>query len=169
MLKKKMWQISSMHLGCRALQISNSPWPCPESYIYAIPGYASDQPVLKSRGFVVDVFKQTTSRIAGLGNNPKSQERAFELGATLGSLLGCQVRLLDLINVVIIWFARWEFPMQLSYPSHFWIWSLNWYFHLFFCCQGGPGTLLSCFQEIEDGFDILDATDYGPYPNIDKV
>jgi len=59
----------------------------------------------------------------GLGNNPKSQERAFELGATLGNLLGC---------------------------------------------QGGAGALLSCFQEIEDGFDILDATDYGPYPNIDK-
>ena len=35
--------------------------------------------------------------------------------------------------------------------------------------QGGPGTLLSCMQEVEDGFDILDATDYGPYPNIDKV
>ena len=29
--------------------------------------------------------------------------------------------------------------------------------------------MLSCLQEIEDGFDILDATDYGPYPNIDKV
>ena len=28
---------------------------------------------------------------AGLGNNPKSQERAFELGATLASLVGCQV------------------------------------------------------------------------------
>jgi len=59
----------------------------------------------------------------GLGNNPKSQERAFELGSNLASLLGC---------------------------------------------QGGNGTLLSCIQAIEDGFDILDATDYGPYPNIDK-
>ena len=29
--------------------------------------------------------------------------------------------------------------------------------------------MLSCIQAIEDGFDILDATDYGPYPNIDKV
>ena len=66
--------------------------------------------------------------------------------------------------------ARWDVWMQWSYHLPFFkIWSMNWYYHLILLCQGGPGTLLSCLQEIEDGFDILDATDYGPYPNIDKV
>ena len=41
---------------------------------------------------------QSNTNIAGLGNNPKSQERAFQLGETLANLLGCQVKLLKLVK-----------------------------------------------------------------------
>ena len=87
-------------------------------------------------------IKRNASHSPGLGNNPKSQERAFELGENLAGLVGCQVR-----------FMHGWMPGDILSPDS----------------QGGPGTLLSCMQEVEDGFDILDATDYGPYPNIDKV
>ena len=90
--------------------------------------------------------------VVGLGNNPKSQERAFELGSNLASLLGCQVR----------FFHTWYMQIFKMLYNPITLFILLW-------CQGGNGTLLSCIQAIEDGFDILDATDYGPYPNIDKV
>ena len=36
-------------------------------------------------------------------------------------------------------------------------------------CAGEPGTILACLQGIEDGFAILEASDYGPYANLDTV
>ena len=64
-----------------------------QSYIYAILVYASDQPIVLL--LLLFSSKLLHNPIAGLGNNPKSQERAFQLGATLGNLLGCQVRIFN--------------------------------------------------------------------------
>lgn len=36
-------------------------------------------------------------------------------------------------------------------------------------CLGEPGSILACLQGIEDGFIILEASDYGPYANLDAV
>ena len=36
-------------------------------------------------------------------------------------------------------------------------------------CLGEPGSKLACLQGIEDGFTILEASEYGPYANLDAV
>ena len=73
-----------------------------------------------------------------MANNPRSEERAWEVGRRLAEAVGC---------------------------------------------IGEPGTLLPCLQVtssnhggghsslqgIEDGFALLEAFDYGPYPVVDKV
>ena len=71
-----------------------------------------------------------------MANNPRSEERAWEVGRRLAEAVGC---------------------------------------------TGEPGTLLPCLQVtcnhvghttvqgIEDGFALLEAFDYGPYPVVDKV
>ena len=71
-----------------------------------------------------------------MANNPRSEERAWEVGRRLAEAVGC---------------------------------------------SGEPGTLLPCLQVncnhirhpnaqgIEDGFALLEAFDYGPYPVVDKV
>ena len=65
---------------------------------------------------------QSNTNIAGLGNNPKSQERAFQLGETLANLLGCQVKLLDLIKFTFALFISGRTWYLALLPPGDWRW-----------------------------------------------
>jgi len=77
-----------------------------------------------SAGLVHRAIAQSGGNLGpGMANNPRSEERAWEVGRRLAEAVGC---------------------------------------------TGEPGTLLPCLQGIEDGFALLEAFDYGPYPVVDK-
>ena len=81
-----------------------------------------------------------------MANNPRSEERAWEVGRRLAEAVGCIGKpgtLLPCLQVT--------------------------------CNHGGDSSTCnhggghSSVQGIEDGFALLEAFEYGPYPVVDKV